>query len=90
MSQETKDMIDEHLILPFIKKQTLKSLGDGIDYLSDRMVTNVGENLDELGQEVSQIAFLSPNVFIEDVRLLNTYSQNPEGEETRVPEKMMV
>tara|TARA_B110000285_G_C15132625_1_gene624691 strand:- start:3385 stop:3495 length:111 start_codon:yes stop_codon:yes gene_type:complete len=36
-------MIDEHLILPFIKKQTLKSLGEGIDYLSDRMVTNVGE-----------------------------------------------
>jgi hypothetical protein len=43
MSQETKDMIDEHLILPFIKKQTLKSLGEGIDYLSDRMVTNQGE-----------------------------------------------
>ena len=53
MSQDTKDMIDEHLILPFIKKQTLKSLGEGIDYLSDRMVTNFGENLDEFGQEVS-------------------------------------
>ena len=43
MSQETKDMIDEHLILPFIKKQTLKSLGEGIDFLSDKMVTNCGE-----------------------------------------------
>ena len=46
MSQETKEMIDEQLIIPFIKKQTLKSLGDGIDYLSDKLVTNNGENLD--------------------------------------------
>ena len=43
MSQETKDMIDEHLILPFVRKQTLKALGDGIDYLSERLVTNSGE-----------------------------------------------
>jgi len=74
MSQETKDMIDEQLILPFIKKQSLKSLGDGIDYLSDKMITNTGEHLDQFGQEVSQIAFMSPKVFIEDVRLLHSYS----------------
>ena len=73
MSQQTKDLIDEDLIIPFIKKQSLKALGDGIDILSDKLVQNGdqsegGEWL--FGQEISQIAFLSPNAFIEDVRLL--------------------
>ena len=74
ISQQTKDLIEESLIIPFIKKQSLKALGDGIDLLSERLVTNAGENLDEYGQEISQIAFIGPKVYIEDVRLLNTYS----------------
>ena len=53
ISQETKDLVEQSLIIPFIKKQSLKSLGDGIDVLSDRLVTNQGENLDEYGQEIS-------------------------------------
>lgn len=41
--------------------------------LSDKLVQNGNENEDgdfEFGQEISQIAFISPNIFIEDVRLL--------------------
>jgi hypothetical protein len=49
MSQDTKEMIDEHLILPFLKKQTLKALGDGIDYLSERLVSNSGDEMDQFG-----------------------------------------
>jgi hypothetical protein len=44
MSQHTKDLIDETLIIPFIKKQTLKSLGEGIDILSDKLVENGEQN----------------------------------------------
>ena len=66
----TKELIDENLVVPFIRKQSLKSLGDGIDYLSDKLVTNLGENLEESGQEISQIAYISSKVYIEDVRLL--------------------
>ena len=66
----TKELIDENLVVPFIRKQSLKSLGDGIDYLSDKLVTNLGENLEESGQELSQIAYISSKVYIEDVRLL--------------------
>ena len=73
MTQQTKDLIDETLIIPFIKKQSLKALGEGIDMLSDKLVQNGNQNEDgdwEYGQEISQIAFIAPNVFIEDVRLL--------------------
>jgi len=42
VSQETKDLIEENLILPYIKKQSLKSLGDGIDTICDRLVQNSG------------------------------------------------
>lgn len=49
ISQETKDLVDQALIIPFIKKQSLKSIGDGIDALSESLVTNIGENLDQLG-----------------------------------------
>ena len=49
MSQDTKEMIDEHLILPFLKKQTLEALGDGIDYLSERLVSNSGDEMDQFG-----------------------------------------
>jgi len=40
MTQVTKDLLDEALVLPFLKNQTLKSLGDGIDFLSDKLVQN--------------------------------------------------
>jgi len=49
MSQETKDLIDENLILPFIKKQTLKSLGDGIDIVCEKLVQNSGADLSKFG-----------------------------------------
>jgi len=38
MSQETRDLIDEYLIVPYLKKPTLKVLGDGIDTLSDKLI----------------------------------------------------
>jgi hypothetical protein len=53
VSQETKDLIEEHLILPYIKKQSLKSLGDGIDYICDKLVQNSGPDLTEYGQEIN-------------------------------------
>ena len=43
ISQETKDVIDQYLVLPYLKKQSLKSLGEGIDYLSDTFVMNSGD-----------------------------------------------
>ena len=53
VSQETKDVIDQYLVLPYLKKQSLKSLGEGIDYLSDTFVMNGGDQLDQPGQEIS-------------------------------------
>ena len=76
MSQVTKDLLDEALVLPFMKSQTLKSLGDGIDFLSDKLVQNTPTQEEwEFGQEISQIAFLTNKVYIEEVRLLTSYSQ---------------
>lgn len=46
MSQHTKELIDETLIIPFIKKQSLKSLGEGIDILCDKLVQNGDQNED--------------------------------------------
>jgi hypothetical protein len=59
MSQQTKELIDETLIIPFIKKGTLKALGEGIDILSDKLVQNGnqkegnGSEEWEFGQEIS-------------------------------------
>ena len=53
----------------------MKSIGDGIDTLCEQLVTNQGEKLELVGQDISQIAFLSPSCYIDDVRLLSTYSQ---------------
>jgi len=64
MSQETKELIDSCLIVPYLRKQSLKSLGDGLDSLCEKLT----------GLEISQIAFMSHKVFIEEVRLYDTYS----------------
>ena len=61
--------------MPYLAKGTLKCLGEGIDQLSERLITNQGIDLNEAGQEVSQIAFLSESTYIEDIRLLQTYDQ---------------
>jgi len=74
MTQETKDVIDQYLVLPYLKKQSLKSLGEGIDYLCDTFVQNGGAQLNEPGQEISQIAYVSPKAYIEDIRLLKSYN----------------
>lgn len=74
ISQETKDMIENNLIIPFLKKQSLKCLGDSIDYLADKLIKYEFEDGQD-GQEISQIAFLNQNTYIEDIRLQSTYSQ---------------
>lgn len=76
MSQVTKDLLEEALVLPIMKTSSLKSLGDGIDFLSDKLVQNVPSDEDwEYGQEISQIAYITPKIYIEEVRLLSSYSQ---------------
>lgn len=42
MSQETKELINQLLIIPFIKKPTIKVLADAIDSVCDMLVTNQG------------------------------------------------
>ena len=61
--------------MPFLRKQTLKSIGEGIDALSERLVRYEIEEdgQEEAGQEISQIAYIGKGVYIEDVRLLQTY-----------------
>ena len=73
-------------MIPFIQKQSLKSIGDGIDSLCEQLVTNQGDKLDEAGQDISQIAFFSPSCYIEDVRLLSTYSQKDQNIDKMVNE----
>jgi hypothetical protein len=48
MSQETKELINQLLIIPFIKKPTMKVLADAIDSVCDMLVTNQGP--DEQGE----------------------------------------
>jgi len=38
ISQQTRELINETLIIPFIKKGTLKTLGEGLDILSDKLI----------------------------------------------------
>ena len=49
VTEETKDLVEQALIYPFIKKSSLKALGDGIDILSDKLIFNQGEDLTDAG-----------------------------------------
>ena len=49
MTRDCREVLDELLVLPFMRKQSLKALGEGIDQLCDRLVLNSGDNLDEFG-----------------------------------------
>lgn len=51
--------------MPFLKSQSLKSLGVGIDTLCERLAET----------EISQISFISKDVFIDEVRLPKSYGQ---------------
>jgi hypothetical protein len=75
ISQETRNLVEQNLVIPFLRKQSLKALGLSLDYLADKLITNNGQDLNEYGQYVSQIAFLGPKAFISEVRDLSTYSQ---------------
>ena len=79
-------MITQHLIVPYLKSQTLKVLGDCIDSLADKLVQNNLQNTESsdfetanFGQEISQIAYIKQGVYVEDVRLLKTYDQHKDG-----------
>ena len=70
------------MIIPYARKPTLKSLGEGIDSLADKLVTNDFERIDsansetaDFGQEINQIAYFKQGVYIEDIRLYHTYDQ---------------
>ena len=53
MSQESKDLVSSLLLMPFLRKQTLKSIGEGIDALAEKLVRYELEDEAEDGQEIS-------------------------------------
>lgn len=55
MSQESKDLVSSLLLMPFLRKQTLKSIGEGIDALAERLVryTSDDEDGEIVGQDIS-------------------------------------
>lgn len=94
ITQESKDVIASGLIVPFLRKQTLKNLGECIDSLCDRLVTNADSG-EGFGQEINQIAYIGKGIYIEDVRLLKTYSsaakaKNAKTAESNLPDEMML
>ena len=94
MSQESKDLVSSLLLMPFLRKQTLKSIGEGIDALAERLVRYTAddeEGNDIVGQDISQIAYLGKGVYIDDVRLLQTYSQVGTDEQpAREPDELLL
>lgn len=105
VTQEAKDLITSLLIIPYARKPTLKSLGEGIDALADKLVTNDYERAEsansesaDFGQEINQIAYFKQGLYIEDIRLYHTYNPykdcadkpKPGNREPNAPDEMLL
>ena len=49
VTQEAKDLINTELVIPYSRRPTLKTLGECIDNLSDKLVQNSDSASAELG-----------------------------------------
>lgn len=40
VTQETRHLVEQNLVIPFLRKQSLKALGISLDFLADKLITN--------------------------------------------------